>query len=327
MAGACGGGEALRDRDARLAAARLALRRAEENAGLHHHDYHYDHYHYDHHDGAHRFQRPVGTGWSSARSGLWDYLGSCPAGVLHLEGSAAVLLAAAALRQGACGWCGVLGGEGLGWCAAAELGLDLSRVLSVPADGLAHDGVLAAAGALVDGVDVLLLSARAAGCLGASSRRRLLVRARERGTLVLSPLPWQGARTLVCEPSRPDDGAPGPAGLGVAADVRSGVREDVREVDGGAGRDLREGAHGRGVVAPLRPQGVPQGAPPAAPSTRQEAVEMPGGYLRGLAWTLGDPDRGAGGTVLTHGPHGLRVGGPGPAARAPASPAPLRSAG
>ncbi|AYD89864.1 hypothetical protein D5R93_07190 [Actinomyces lilanjuaniae] len=97
----------------------------------------------------------------------------------------------------------------MGWCAAAELGLDLSRVLSVPADGLGHDGVLAAAGVLVDGVDVLLLTSQAAGCLATSSRRRLLVRARERGTLILTPLPWQGARTLVCERSRLDEAAPG----------------------------------------------------------------------------------------------------------------------
>ncbi|WP_127841964.1 hypothetical protein [Actinomyces wuliandei] len=321
MTGARGSGETLGDRDARLAAARLALRRAEDSTGLRHHN------HYDHHGGALGFRQPAGAGRSPGGSSLWDYLGSCPAGVLHLEGSAAVLLAAAARRQGVYGWCGVLGGEGLGWCAAAELGLDLSRVLSVPVAGLGHDSLLAAAGVLVDGVDVLLVSARAAECLGAGSRRRLLVRARDRGTLVLSPLPWQGGRTLVCERSCPDDGAPGPTGLGVPADVRSGVREGAHEVDGGAGRDLREETHGEGVVVPLRRQGVPQGALPAASSTRQEAVEMPVGYLRGLVWTLGDPERGVGGTVLTHGPHGLSVGGHGPAASAPASPAPLRGAG
>ncbi|WP_162933869.1 hypothetical protein [Actinomyces lilanjuaniae] len=103
----------------------------------------------------------------------------------------------------------------------------------------------------------------------------------------------------------------------------------MREVDGSAGHDPCEEAHGRGVVVPLHPQAVPT-APPAAPSTRRGAVEMPGGYLRALGWSLSDPDRGLGGTVLTHGPHGLGVGEPDPVATAsasPAPPAPLRGAG
>ena len=43
-------------------------------------------------------------------------------GVLTLCGSTTLLLAALALRQGSAGWCAVIGGEDLGWCAGADPG-------------------------------------------------------------------------------------------------------------------------------------------------------------------------------------------------------------
>ena len=69
-------------------------------------------------------------------------------GVLTLRGSTALLLAALALRQGSASWCAVVGGDELGWCAAAEVGLDLNRVLTVPASVLDDASALTVVSAL-----------------------------------------------------------------------------------------------------------------------------------------------------------------------------------
>ena len=76
-------------------------------------------------------------------------------GVLTLHGSTTLLLAALALRQGATGWCGIIGGDELGWCAATEVGLDLNRVLTVPAPLLDDASTLTVTSTLLDGVDTL----------------------------------------------------------------------------------------------------------------------------------------------------------------------------
>ena len=73
--------------------------------------------------------------------------------------SATLLLAALALRQGSVGWCAVVGGDELGWCAAAEVGLDLNRVLTVPASVLDDASALTVVSALLDGVGALLIGA------------------------------------------------------------------------------------------------------------------------------------------------------------------------
>ena len=99
-------------------------------------------------------------------------------GVLTLHGSATLLLAALALRQGATGWCGVIGGDELGWCAATEVGLDLNRVLTVPAPLLDDASTLTVTSTLLDGVDTLLIGATIAEGLRPQHRRRLLSRAR-----------------------------------------------------------------------------------------------------------------------------------------------------
>lgn len=197
-------------RTERLAAARAALTRAEEHVGLHG-----------------RTAREVAKAFAETRraapvSGVVALaapavlpeaeratpeallpLGEDAAGVVSLTGSVGVLLAVAALRQGPEDWCGIVGCEGLGWCAAAEAGLDLSRVLAVPAADLPPNLLTAALGALLDGVATLLVSAAAAGRLRPRERRTLLARARERRCLILTPFPWEGSRTLNASATSP----------------------------------------------------------------------------------------------------------------------------
>ena len=120
----------------RLDRARLALRLAEERTGLRD-------------SAALTVQRALSSTSSSALLGASadspqagssaspappTVLSACQdSGVLTLHGSATLLLAALALRQGATGWCGIIGGDELGWCTATEVGLDLNRVLTIPA--------------------------------------------------------------------------------------------------------------------------------------------------------------------------------------------------
>ena len=184
-------------------------------------------------------------------------------GVLTLHGSTTLLLAALALRQGATGWCGVIGGDELGWCAATEVGLDLNRVLTVPAPLLDDASILTVTSTLLDGVDTLLIGTTVAKGLRPQHRRRLLSRARERGHLILTPARWEGARILRADALAPDTGTRNtpPAQAPVEAPAQPSAD---------------------GVVIPIG-----RGASPAP----VRAIEMPAGYLRRLTWTLADPQR------------------------------------
>ena len=184
-------------------------------------------------------------------------------GVLTLHGSATLLLAALALRQGAAGWCGVIGGDELGWCAATEVGLDLNRVLTVPAPLLDDTSILTVTSTLLDGVDTLLIGATVAEGLRPQHRRRLLSRARERGHLILTPARWEGARILQAAPLAPDAGT-----------------KDTPPAQAPVGAPAEPSADG--VVIPIG-----RGTSPAP----VRAIEMPAGYLRRLTWTLTDPQR------------------------------------
>ena len=184
-------------------------------------------------------------------------------GVLTLCGSTTLLLAALALRQGATGWCGIIGGDELGWCAATEVGLDLNRVLTVPAPLLDDASTLTVTSTLLDGVDTLLIGATIAEGLRPQHRRRLLSRARERGHLILTPARWEGARILRAEALAPDAGTSNtpPAQAPVEAPAEPSAD---------------------GVVIPIG-----RGASPAP----VRAIEMPAGYLQRLTWTLADLQR------------------------------------
>lgn len=224
----------------RLAAARAALRRAEQRTGL-----------------ADQVSRGVrrtmvrarALRQEDARSDPWPAAIADAPGALSITGSTSVLLAAAAHRQGPHGWCAVVGAEGIGWCAAAESGLALDRVLAVSASDIDSRTLLAVVEALLDGVDVLLVSPRCSAALRARDRRHLTARARERGALLLAPTPWEGARVLDAVPQTgPPPGGPG-------------------------------------AVVALHPRC--RAADPALPG--QPASEMPEGYLHRLAWSLRDP--------------------------------------
>ena len=233
------------DTQNRLNQARLALRLAEERAGLRD-------------CAALTVQRAL-----PAAPSAWQ--GS---GVLTLQGSTTVLLAALALRQGATGWCGVIGGDELGWCAAAEVGLDLNRVLTVPASVLDDASALTVVSALLDGVGALLIGAPVAERLRPQHRRRLLARARERGCLILTPAPWEGARTLQADTLTPDTGTMGASPVQVLVEypVEPSMEPSTDS-----------------VVIPIGRR--------AAASLPAQAVEMPAGYLRRLGWTLTDAQR------------------------------------
>ena len=184
-------------------------------------------------------------------------------GVLTLHGSTTLLLAALALRQGATGWCGIIGGDELGWCAATEVGLDLNRVLTVPAPLLDDTSILTVTSTLLDGVDTLLIGATVAEGLRPQHRRRLLSRARERGHLILTPARWEDARILQAAPLAPDAGT-----------KDTPPAQDPVEAPAEPSTD--------GVVIPIG-----RGTSPAP----VRAIEMPAGYLRRLTWTLTDPQR------------------------------------
>ena len=192
----------------RLAQARLALRLAEERTGLRD-------------SAALEVQRAVSSATTSPSRGAATAAAGPPqaasltglattqdSGVLSLQGSVTLLLAALALRQGSASWCAVVGGDELGWCAAAEVGLDLNRVLTVPASVLDDASALTVVSTLLDGVGALLIGAPVAERLRPQHRRRLLARARERGCLILTPAPWEGGRTLQADPLTPDTGTP-----------------------------------------------------------------------------------------------------------------------
>ena len=228
------------DTQNRLNQARLALRLAEERTGLRD-------------CAALTVQRAL-----PAAPSAWQ--GS---GVLTLQGSTTVLLAALALRQGATGWCGVIGGDELGWCAATEVGLDLNRVLTVPTSLLDDASTPTVTAALLDGVDVLLIGAPVAERLRPQHRRRLLSRARERGHLILTPARWEGARILRADALAPDTGTRNTPSVQAPAETPAEPSAD-------------------GVVIPIGRR---------VPRTQLRAIELPAGYLQRLTWTLVDPQR------------------------------------
>jgi len=105
-----------------------------------------------------------------------------------VQGSASLLLAllAGASRSGA--WAAVVGVPTLGMVAAAEAGVVLERLALVPHPGNDLAGVLAA---LADGMDIVALGG--SGRLHAAEVRRLVARARQRGTVLVGFGGWPGA--------------------------------------------------------------------------------------------------------------------------------------
>lgn len=177
-------------------------------------------------------------------------------GTLVVGGSTSLVLALLAEASGAGGWAAFVGLPRIGVLAAHELGLDLARVVLVPAPGPDGPTVVAA---LLDGVDVVVVGDVA---LTDADRRRLSARARERDAVLVSTTPWPGAHvTLTAEIARWE-------GLGRGDGRLRARRLTVR----GGGR----GAAARGwtaeVVVP------PTTAPTPAPGPAHGAV-VPGPWV------------------------------------------------
>lgn len=115
-------------------------------------------------------------------------------GTLVVGGSTSLVLALLAEASRAGGWSAFVGLPRVGVLAAHELGLDLARLVLVPAPGPDGPTVVAA---LLDGVDVVVVGDVA---LTDADRRRLSARARERDAVLVSTTPWPGAHvTLTAE--------------------------------------------------------------------------------------------------------------------------------
>jgi hypothetical protein len=132
-------------------------------------------------------------------------------------------LLAAASRAGS--WCAVVGLPTFGTAAAAEAGVELSRLALVPYPGPEWSTVVAA---MLDGVDVVVTAPP--GPVAAGLTGRLAARARQRGSVLIGYGRWPGADVLL-----------------------TSTRGDWEGLDGGRGRlrkrKLTVTARGRGAAA------------------------------------------------------------------------------
>jgi hypothetical protein len=131
------------------------------------------------------------------RRGATVAVGAAP-GVVGAT-SLALALAAGPSRAGS--WVAVVGLGSLGLVAAAEMGVDLGRLVLVADPGRDRAGWASVVAALVDGFDVVLLAPGGVGAAGEvdggggsgpgrrlrpADARRLVARVRERGSVLLS---------------------------------------------------------------------------------------------------------------------------------------------
>lgn len=105
-------------------------------------------------------------------------------------GATSLLFALLAEASAGGAWAGVVGRPALGLLAAAEAGVRLDRLALVP-----HPGrdLLAVLVALLDGMDVVVVSGAVRAGVRAGDRQRLAARARQRGAVLVSLGQWPGA--------------------------------------------------------------------------------------------------------------------------------------
>lgn len=177
----------------------------------------------------------------------------------------AMIAAACTAREA---WAAVVGQPSLGLLAAAQTGVALARLAVVPQPGVDTPTVVAA---LLDGIDVVVVGPGAR--LVDADRRRLMARARDRGSVLLSTAPWPGAGcVLTVEGGRWTGVGDGDGRL------RAHELHVTRTGRGSAGRaqDLR-------VVLPLEVGTDPYGLPvPAAPGRVDGTAEVAPGRASGL---------------------------------------------
>lgn len=173
-----------------------------------------------------------------------------------VRGSASLLFALLA-EATACGsWAAAVGMPDLGLAAAAEIGVELSRLALVPRPGTEFASVSAA---LLDGMDLVAV---APGAAAPSVARRLSARARHRGAVLLSAGPWPGAELEVRCGAGEWTGLDG--GAGHLRERRIGIRVEGK---GSAARSRRVALALPGGVKVAR-EGLP------APETAWTAEEV-----------------------------------------------------
>src|SRR5690625_220313 len=115
--------------------------------------------------------------------------------VTVLEGSTSLLLSliARATQEGA--WCAIVGFPTIGTLAAAENGVELSRLALVPDPGQQVGQVLAT---LVDGIDLIVTGPQInPEHLRPATQRQISGRVKERGSVLIAMQPWPGAQHIL----------------------------------------------------------------------------------------------------------------------------------
>lgn len=108
------------------------------------------------------------------------------------SGATSVLLVLLAAASRAGSWCAVVGVPALGAVAAAEAGIELSRLALVPSPGPGWPRVVAA---LLDGVDIVVVAPP--GPVAAPVVDRLAARARQRGAVLVPYGRWDSADVVL----------------------------------------------------------------------------------------------------------------------------------
>ena len=193
-----------------------------------------------------------------ALAGLLPDTGLRRGSTVAVHGGTSLLLALLAAATTSGSWAAVVGMPSLGVAAAAEYGVDVTRLALVPHPGAELPAVVAA---LLDGVDLVALQPET---LQPAVARRLSARARHRGAVLLSAGAWPGADVeLACRRSAWS----GPAsGYGHLQSRRVQVRAHGR---GAAARPVRAELHLPAADGSVTPAPTSPSAEPAVPSLRE----------------------------------------------------------
>ncbi|RSM36240.1 hypothetical protein DMA12_41145 [Amycolatopsis balhimycina DSM 5908] len=161
-----------------------------------------------------------------ALAGLLPAAGLRRGSTVAVHGGTSLLLALLAEATATGSWAAVVGMPSLGLAAAAEYGVDLTRVALVPRPGAELPAVVAA---LLDGVDLVAVHSETVhATLQPAVARRLSARARHRGAVLLAFGAWPGADVeLSCRReswSGPEGGSGPNIGYGHLRERRALVR-------------------------------------------------------------------------------------------------------
>ncbi|UFU05001.1 hypothetical protein [Ruania halotolerans] len=234
---------------------------------------------------------------------------------VQVIGGTSVLLSLAASAVAGGAWCSIVDLPDLGLAAAAELGIPLERTVVVPRTGPDAAAVL---GAVVDGVDVVILGQTAA--LADRERRTIAARVRVREVVLLTTSPWPGADVLLEVVPRQWHGIGQGSGVIQAGELaitahhrRVGRSITVHAMLGARGwGPAPEGAEPAGAGARLTAGAGAAEAPGAGPAvgtaaarlTRAGAVDLQWRELDSAVTTAAGSPYGGGVDVPNNGPDG-----------------------